>query len=242
IIITVSSLAALRPNLLGGAAYGAAKAGVRNLMTYLHNIFRNDGIRATTILPGETSTPILDNRAQPPAPELRAAMVQPEDVARAVVLCATLPARTVIESCGSRPPGCATPAATSRPGAGPGPRRPCSPPATAARCDLPHSHLRMSSHFVYSRRDVEMGWTVAHLTNRRDLVVMSSFHASAAVRRVESTSLRVQQPTSTDDLVSLAMGEPNFDTPARIRQAADAALAAGYTHYAPLKGDIQLRE
>ena len=96
-IITVSSLAALRPNLLGGAAYGAAKAGVRNLMTYLHNTFRNDGIRATTILPGETSTPILDNRAQPPAPELRAAMVQPEDVARAVVLCATLPARTVIE-------------------------------------------------------------------------------------------------------------------------------------------------
>ena len=71
---------------------------------------------------------------------------------------------------------------------------------------------------------------------------MSSFHASAAVRRVDSTSLRVQQPTSTDDLVSLAMGEPNFDTPARIRQAADAALAAGYTHYAPLKGDIQLRE
>ena len=71
---------------------------------------------------------------------------------------------------------------------------------------------------------------------------MSSFAASAAVRRVESTSLRVQQPTSTDDLVSLAMGEPNFGTPARIRQAADAALTAGYTHYAPLKGDAQLRE
>ncbi|WP_072803266.1 SDR family oxidoreductase [Rhodococcoides yunnanense] len=96
-IITVSSLAALRPNLLGGAAYGAAKAGVRNFMTYLHNTFRNDGIRATCILPGEVSTPIMDNRAQPPSREVREAMVQPEDVARAVVLCATLPARTVIE-------------------------------------------------------------------------------------------------------------------------------------------------
>ncbi|OZC87685.1 NAD(P)-dependent oxidoreductase [Rhodococcus sp. 05-340-1] len=96
-IITVSSLAALRPNLLGGAAYGAAKAGVRNFMTYLHNTFRNDGIRATCILPGEVSTPIMDNRAQPPSQEVRDAMVQPDDVARAVVLCATLPARTVIE-------------------------------------------------------------------------------------------------------------------------------------------------
>lgn len=96
-IITVSSLAALRPNLLGGAAYGAAKAGVRNFMTYLHNTFRNDGIRATCILPGEVSTPIMDNRANPPSRRTRDAMVQPDDVARAVVLCATLPARTVIE-------------------------------------------------------------------------------------------------------------------------------------------------
>jgi NADP-dependent 3-hydroxy acid dehydrogenase YdfG len=43
-IITVSSLAALNPNLLGGAAYGAAKAGVKNFMTFLHNTYRNQGI------------------------------------------------------------------------------------------------------------------------------------------------------------------------------------------------------
>jgi NADP-dependent 3-hydroxy acid dehydrogenase YdfG len=96
-IITVSSLAAVRPNLLGGAAYGAAKAGVRNFMAYLHNTFRNDGIRATCILPGEVSTPIMDNRANPPSAAVRDAMVQPEDVASAVVLCASLPPRAVIE-------------------------------------------------------------------------------------------------------------------------------------------------
>ncbi len=96
-IITVSSLAALRPNLLGGAAYGAAKAGVRNFMTYLHNTFRNDGIRSTCILPGEVNTPIMDNRANPPSQTIRDNMVQPEDVAEAVLLCASLPARTVIE-------------------------------------------------------------------------------------------------------------------------------------------------
>lgn len=89
-IITVSSLAALNPNLLGGAAYGAAKAGVKNFMTFLHNTYRNHGIRATTILPGETNTPIMDNRARPPLESERAVMLDPHDVARAVHLCASL--------------------------------------------------------------------------------------------------------------------------------------------------------
>lgn len=96
-IITVSSLAANTPNLLGGAAYGAAKAGVRNLMTFLHTTYRNQGIRAITILPGETDTPILDNRARPPAPAERANMLQPDDVARAVHLAATMPQRVVMQ-------------------------------------------------------------------------------------------------------------------------------------------------
>ena len=89
-IITVSSLAVVNPNLLGGAAYGAAKAGVKNFMTFLHNTYRNQGIRATTILPGETDTPIMDNRARPPLEGERAVMLNPHDVARAVLLCASL--------------------------------------------------------------------------------------------------------------------------------------------------------
>ncbi|GAA4478165.1 SDR family oxidoreductase [Gluconacetobacter asukensis] len=96
-IIVVSSLAAVRPNLLGGAAYGAAKAAARNFVAYLHNTFRNDGIRATCIMPGETATPIMDSRVRPPTAEERDGMMQPEDVARAVLLCCTLPGRTVIE-------------------------------------------------------------------------------------------------------------------------------------------------
>lgn len=95
-IITVSSLAALNPNLLGGAAYGAAKAGVKNFMGFLHNTFRNQGIRATTILPGETDTPIMNNRARPPTPEERAIMLAPHDVARAVLLCTSLPPGAMI--------------------------------------------------------------------------------------------------------------------------------------------------
>jgi NADP-dependent 3-hydroxy acid dehydrogenase YdfG len=96
-IVTVSSLAAVNPNLLGGAAYGAAKAGVRNFMTFLHNTFRNQGLRAITVLPGEADTPILDNRARPPAAEERAHMVRPEDVAEAVRLAVALPQRVVLQ-------------------------------------------------------------------------------------------------------------------------------------------------
>jgi NADP-dependent 3-hydroxy acid dehydrogenase YdfG len=95
-VITVASLAVLNPNLLGGAAYGAAKAGVKNFMTFLHNTYRNQGIRATTILPGETDTPIMNNRARPPLESERAVMLNPHDVARAVLLCATLQKGAVI--------------------------------------------------------------------------------------------------------------------------------------------------
>ncbi|WEH13975.1 SDR family oxidoreductase [Streptomyces sp. VNUA24] len=96
-IITISSLAALRPTPLGGAPYGAAKAGVRNFMAYLRAAYRDAHVRATCVLPGEVDTPAHDGRAVPPSRERRAAMVRPEDVARAVLLCATLPERTVVE-------------------------------------------------------------------------------------------------------------------------------------------------
>jgi NADP-dependent 3-hydroxy acid dehydrogenase YdfG len=96
-IVTVSSFAALRPGLIGGAPYGAAKAAVRNLMGHVHNTLRNKGIRATTIMPAEVDTPILDKRPYPPDARARATMMLPEDVARAILLCVTLPPRTVIE-------------------------------------------------------------------------------------------------------------------------------------------------
>ncbi|MGH7400060.1 MAG: SDR family oxidoreductase [Candidatus Rokuibacteriota bacterium] len=96
-IVTISSLGALKPGLIGGAPYGAAKAGVLNLMGHVHNVLREKGIRATTIMPAEVDTPILDNRPLPPDAGARATMMQAEDVARAIMLCVTLPPRTVIE-------------------------------------------------------------------------------------------------------------------------------------------------
>ena len=44
------------------------------------------------------------------------------------------------------------------------------------------------------------------------------------------------------DICSLSAGEPDFDTPAFIRQAAAAALEAGHTRYGPASGEPALRE
>lgn len=66
------------------------------------------------------------------------------------------------------------------------------------------------------------------------------FTAAEAVLRIERTSLRVQQPATTQDMISLAVGEPDFDTPPRIIKAAADALNQGLTHYAPQLGEKPL--
>ena len=43
-------------------------------------------------------------------------------------------------------------------------------------------------------------------------------------------------------IIHLGIGEPDFDTPAYIRKAADAALEAGYTHYGPAAGLPEFRK
>ena len=47
---------------------------------------------------------------------------------------------------------------------------------------------------------------------------------------------------TADDCVMLTIGEPDFDTPQLIRDAAVAALEAGQTHYAPNQGTDALRK
>jgi NADP-dependent 3-hydroxy acid dehydrogenase YdfG len=95
-IVTVSSVAGIRPGLMGGVPYSAAKAAVRNLMGHIHSEHRDKGI-------GPPPSSRRGGHAHPrqaPAPpgaRARSTMMQPEDVARAIMLCVTLPPRTVIE-------------------------------------------------------------------------------------------------------------------------------------------------
>jgi NADP-dependent 3-hydroxy acid dehydrogenase YdfG len=76
---------------------GGTIVTVSSAAAHVHAVLRDKGIRATTIMPAEVDTPILDNRPLVPDARARATMMQPEDVARAVLLCVTLPPRTVIE-------------------------------------------------------------------------------------------------------------------------------------------------
>ena len=96
-IITVASMAGRHPGVMSGVAYGATKAGAVSLSHSINAEERVNGIRATVILPGEVATPILDHRPNPPSEASRAAMLQPEDVADAIVFVATRPHRVTID-------------------------------------------------------------------------------------------------------------------------------------------------
>jgi aspartate aminotransferase len=44
------------------------------------------------------------------------------------------------------------------------------------------------------------------------------------------------------DIISLSLGEPDFDTPEHIKDAAKKALDEGYTKYTPVPGLMELRQ
>ncbi|MCY4230567.1 MAG: SDR family NAD(P)-dependent oxidoreductase [Alphaproteobacteria bacterium] len=95
-VVTVSSVAAISPSIMAGAAYSAAKAAVRAWMDVLAAEVQRYGIRCITVLPGEVDTPILDRRARPPDSAARAAMMMPEDVSTAIVMALALPRRATM--------------------------------------------------------------------------------------------------------------------------------------------------
>ena len=66
-----------------------------------------------------------------------------------------------------------------------------------------------------------------------DIGTETAFEAAARARALEATGRKV---------IHLEIGEPDFDTPANVREAAKRALDAGWTHYGPFMGLPQLRE
>jgi NAD(P)-dependent dehydrogenase (short-subunit alcohol dehydrogenase family) len=96
LIININSISGKRSNPLGGIAYNAAKHGLRGLAMGLAAEEKDNGIRVSSIYPGEVNTPILEARPTPVSDEKRRVMLQPEDIAAAVLLIATLPPRASI--------------------------------------------------------------------------------------------------------------------------------------------------
>ncbi|WP_418129545.1 aspartate transaminase [Variovorax sp. 375MFSha3.1] len=79
--------------------------------------------------------------------------------------------------------------------------------------------------------------------------------ASHAVSRIAARVRRIKPSPSTSaadranelrrqgkSIVNLVVGEPDFDTPAHIRQAAAAAIERGATRYTLMAGTVELRE
>lgn len=93
LVVNISSVAGKRALRLGGVAYCASKFAMTALGTFAALEVGKDGVRVTNIYPGEVDTPILENRPTPITPEHRVRILQPEDVAAAVVMIAKLPPR-----------------------------------------------------------------------------------------------------------------------------------------------------
>ena len=82
---------------LAGPAYVSSKFGLMGLTQQINAEERAHGVRACSICPRDINTPLLDKRPQPPAPEVRARMLQPDDLADCVWLVATLPSRAIVD-------------------------------------------------------------------------------------------------------------------------------------------------
>lgn len=72
------------------------------------------------------------------------------------------------------------------------------------------------------------------LANRQKLLgTETAFETLAKAKRLEAEG---------KNIIHLEIGEPDFDTPDNIKQAAKKALDDGYTHYGPSAGQMELRQ
>lgn len=93
LIINICSISGIRAGQLGGVGYNASKFALAAIGQTVGDEERENGIRVTTIHPGEVDTPILEDRPVAVSAEHRARILKPEDVASAALMVACLPAR-----------------------------------------------------------------------------------------------------------------------------------------------------
>ncbi len=96
LIINVSSWAGRFASRLTGPAYNATKRAVIALTESINMEECTNGIRASSVLPGEVATPILRKRPVPPSRQEQDRMTQAEDLGQAILFIAAMPARTCV--------------------------------------------------------------------------------------------------------------------------------------------------
>jgi NADP-dependent 3-hydroxy acid dehydrogenase YdfG len=96
VIINISSWTGRYAAYFAGPAYASTKRAVLALTETINMEECVHGIRATSISPAGIDTPLLNKRAKPPTPEVRAALLKPRDVADLTRYIAGLPPRVCI--------------------------------------------------------------------------------------------------------------------------------------------------
>ena len=102
-IVNIVSEAGKAASQKAGPGYVMSKFGMAGLTQAINAEERARGIRACSIFAGDIDTPILDKRPNPPDAAARAKMMQPEDIARCVLLALDLPPRVIVEEMLVRP-------------------------------------------------------------------------------------------------------------------------------------------
>src|SRR3546814_4902345 len=94
LIAVTSSWAGRFYSKVAGVAYGASKHAVMSLSAQINMQEGANGIRACAICPGEVATPILDRRPVKLTPDELEKVIQPEDIAEAVLFGEPMPPPT----------------------------------------------------------------------------------------------------------------------------------------------------
>ncbi len=96
VIINISSWTGRFAAYFSGPAYASTKRADLALTEAINLEECIHGIRATSISPAGIDTPLLNKRAKPPTPEVRAALLKPQDLADMTRYVAGLPPRVCI--------------------------------------------------------------------------------------------------------------------------------------------------
>ena len=99
IIVNVASLAGRNP-LVGGTAYAASKHAVLGFSKSLMLEVRKQGVRVLAICPGSVNTALIRNIR---SPSREGEMLEPEDVAQAILDAVRMPARATVSEIDIRP-------------------------------------------------------------------------------------------------------------------------------------------
>lgn len=99
-IVNVASLAGRNP-IASGTAYVASKHAVLGFSKSLMLEVRKNGVRVLAICPGSVNTALIRNMRPPPSRE--GEMLEPEDVAQAILDAVRMPARATVSEIDIRP-------------------------------------------------------------------------------------------------------------------------------------------